>query len=78
MPKTKIAISLDEATLCRLDRLVQSRVFPNRSRAIQAAVEEKLQRPERRRLAEQCALLDPVEEAGLAEEGLMGVPWPEY
>ena len=78
MPRSKIAVSLDEATLARLDRLVADHVFPNRSRAVEQAVAEKLERLERRRLARECAKLDPVLEKALAEEGLAADigPWP--
>lgn len=80
MAAAKIAITLDEKTLARLDSLVMKKVFPNRSRAIQAAVEEKLERLDRRRLARECARLDPAFEKALAEEGLAGdlAEWPEY
>jgi Arc/MetJ-type ribon-helix-helix transcriptional regulator len=80
MPKAKVAVSLDERTLRHLDRLVRAAVFPNRSQAIQEAVEEKLERHERRRLARECAKLDPGAERALAEEGLSEeLPaWPEY
>ncbi len=78
MPKSKIAISLEEETLRRVDRLVKNHVFPSRSKAIEEALTEKLERLERRRLARECALLDPQEERALAEEGLSGAPWPEY
>ena len=80
MPTTKVAISLDERVLERLDALVEERVFPNRSRAIQQAVEEKLARLERGRLARECAKLDPDFEVSLAEEGLSAESgdWPEY
>lgn len=80
MPRAKVAISLDEDTLDRLDRLVRARVFPNRSRAIQEAVAEKLSRMEHRRLARECAKLDPAFEKTLAEEGLTDElsSWPEY
>ncbi|MBW1681705.1 MAG: ribbon-helix-helix protein, CopG family [Deltaproteobacteria bacterium] len=80
MPKTKVAITLDEKTLSRLDRLVRERMFPNRSRAIQEAVEEKLDRLERSRLARECGRLDPEFEKAMAEEGIseeLG-EWPEY
>ena len=43
MARSKVAISLEESTLNRLDRLVEEEVFPNRSQAIQVAVEEKLE-----------------------------------
>ena len=70
MATAKIAITLDEKTLQRLDRLVKGRVFPNRSRAIQDAVEEKLERMEKNRLARECAKLDPSVEKLMAEEGM--------
>ncbi len=55
MARTKIAISLDEHTLRRLDQLVADAVFPSRSQAIQIAIEEKLVRLEGSRLARECA-----------------------
>lgn len=80
MARSKIAISLDESTLDRLDQLVKKRVFPNRSQAIEEAVAEKLARLEKRRLAQECAKLDPELEKALAEEGLSEAlaEWPEY
>ena len=80
MRRAKIAISLDEGTLQRLDRLVDEEVFPNRSQAIESAVAEKLQRLDRSRLARECAKLDPHFEKALADEGLSDdvAAWPEY
>ncbi len=80
MRRSKVAVSLEEETLRRLDELVGRSVFPNRSRAIQIAVEEKLQRMERSRLARECAKLDPAHEKALAEEGLSEdlSEWPAY
>ena len=80
MPAAKVAISLDEDVLARLDRLVRQRAFPNRSKAIEEAVKEKLERLDRSRLARECAKLDPVFEKALADEGLSGelAEWPEY
>jgi Arc/MetJ-type ribon-helix-helix transcriptional regulator len=80
MRKAKIAISLSEPTLQGLDRLVRDKVYTNRSRAIEAAVEEKLQRLDRVRLAQECLKLDPAEEKELAEEGLSEElsRWPSY
>ena len=80
MARSKVAISLDESLLNRLDRLVRKAVFPNRSQAIQVAVEEKLERLERSRLARECANLDPDFEKSIAEEGLSEElsGWPEY
>ena len=68
MSKTKIAVSLDEGLLDRIDDLVDQRKFPNRSRAIQRAVEEKFGRLERGRLARECAKLDAAFEKAMAEE----------
>ncbi len=80
MARSKVAVSLEESTLDRLDRLVRIAVFPNRSQAIQIAVEEKLERIERSRLARECSKLDPEFEKSLAEEGMSEdlSEWPEY
>lgn len=80
MGRSKVAISLDKSTLDRLDKLVRKQVFPSRSQAVQEAVEEKLARLERSRLAQECAKLDPAFEKALAEEGLSEdlSEWPEY
>ena len=80
MPVAKIAISLDQKILMEIDSLVKNNVFPNRSRAIQEAVKEKIDRISKRRLARECGHLNIQEETNLAEEG-MDVEieqWPEY
>lgn len=80
MAASKIAITLENEMLKRLDMLVKSNVFPNRSKAIQEAVAEKLTRMEKSRLAQECAKLDPDFEQTLAEEGFTPEleEWPEY
>jgi metal-responsive CopG/Arc/MetJ family transcriptional regulator len=80
MSSVKVAITIDSGTLERVDRLVAKKVYPNRSRAIQSAVAEKLARLERDRLASECAKLDPKFEKALAEEGLGQEldTWPAY
>lgn len=80
MAKAKIAVTLDGPLVSRLDRLVEGGVFPNRSQAIEAAVVEKLERLERRRLAAECAKLDPAAEQAMAEEGFGAdaAAWPAY
>lgn len=80
MSRPKIAITIDESTLERLDELVEQAMFPNRSQAIQEAINEKLARLKRSQLARECAKLDPAFEKSLAEEGLSeDLPeWPEY
>lgn len=80
MGSIKVAITIDSGTQERVDGLVAKKVFPNRSRAIQLAVAEKLERMERGHLASECAKLDPTVEKALAEEGLGQEldAWPEY
>lgn len=80
MSKTKIAITLDQRIVKRLDRLVQEDAFTSRSQAIQEAVEEKLQRIEHCRLAKECLKLDPAFEKSMAEEGMSEElnEWPKY
>jgi metal-responsive CopG/Arc/MetJ family transcriptional regulator len=68
MSRSKVAISIDPSTLKRLDRLVKKAAFPSRSQAIQEAVDEKLARLERSRLARECAKLDPQFENALADD----------
>ena len=55
MGKAKIAITLDEKIVGRIDRLVRQRTFSNRSQAIEQAIEEKLSRLDRSRLAREAA-----------------------
>jgi metal-responsive CopG/Arc/MetJ family transcriptional regulator len=80
MGQKKVAITIDETLLADVDSLVRRQLFPNRSRAIQVAVREKLQRLEKTRLATELAKLDPVEERALAEEGMAmeREEWPAY
>jgi len=80
MAKAKLAVTLDESILAEVDNLVKRRIFPNRSRIIELAVREKLERLGKNRLAAQCALLDPAFEKALAEEGMGEVldQWPAY
>jgi Arc/MetJ-type ribon-helix-helix transcriptional regulator len=79
MSSAKIAISLDPKDLRQVDRLVRSGRFPSRSRLLQDALHEKLQRIDRSRLAEECAKLNAREEQALANEHLRAdAIWPEY
>lgn len=80
MPTEKIAITLDRELLKEIDRGVRSGLFKNRSRAIQEAVKERLERQRKRRLLDEAKKLDPREERALAEEGMTGEEgaWPAY
>lgn len=80
MSVAKIAITLEGSLVRKVDRLVRQKVFPNRSKAIQEAVKEKIQRYDHNRLKKECAKLSPKYEQALAEEGmsLEVEQWPEY
>jgi metal-responsive CopG/Arc/MetJ family transcriptional regulator len=80
MPVSKIAITIDDNLLKQLDLMVKLKIYPNRSKAIQEAVADKLKRLERTRLARECAKLDPEYEQNMAEEGfsLEIDEWPAY
>jgi metal-responsive CopG/Arc/MetJ family transcriptional regulator len=80
MSTVKVAITLEEELLHRIDRLVAERRFPSRSRAIQLAVQAQIDRLDRGRLARETARLDPAVEQQVAEEGASYdlESWPEY
>ena len=80
MATAKIAITLDANVIKKLDFLVKSKFFKNRSRVIQEAVSEKLMRLEKSRLAQECAKLNADFEQDLAEEGMPSEikEWPKY
>ena len=80
MSTVKIAITIEDSTLRELDGLVENEVFSNRSKAIQQAVQEKLDRLRKTRLARECAKADVAYEQALADEGMEQEleTWPEY
>ena len=80
MTTVKIAVTIEKELLSRLDLLVKQNRFPNRSRAVQEAIRDKLKQLRRSRLARECAKLNSEEEQALAEEGLAKdmEQWPEY
>jgi metal-responsive CopG/Arc/MetJ family transcriptional regulator len=80
MPSRKIAITIEAGILEEVDRLVLEKVFPNRSRAIQRAIAESLEKLGKRRLLRECRKLDPRQERAEAEAGLTedSKEWPEY
>jgi metal-responsive CopG/Arc/MetJ family transcriptional regulator len=80
MATTKVAVAIDTNLLAQVDHLVAQQVFPNRSKAIQAALRDKLRQMRRSRLARESAKLDPDIEQAFAEEGIdQGLAaWPEY
>ncbi len=80
MSVAKVTISIESRLLKRVDYLVKERVFPNRSQAFQSAVEDKISRIDKNRLARECAKLDKTEEQAMADLGLAAEveEWPEY
>ena len=80
MPKAKVAVTLSHEILQELDALVADGRFPNRSRAVEAALAEKLERLSHTRLAREAGKLDPEREKALADEGMGAelAAWPEY
>lgn len=80
MSAAKVTISIDQALLKKVDSLVKARVFDSRSQAIQSAVQDKVARIDKSRLARECSKLDKSFEQSLADEGLETEieEWPEY
>lgn len=73
----KVAVTLGKRTVEDLDRWVREGKYPNRSRAVQAAVDLLSEREKRTRLARELAKLDRREEQRMAEEGL-GDSWATF
>jgi Arc/MetJ-type ribon-helix-helix transcriptional regulator len=73
----KVAVTLGKRTVEDLDRWVREGKYPNRSRAVQAAVSLLSEREKRTRLARELAKLDRREEQRMAEEGL-GDSWATF
>ena len=65
----KIAITIDENLLSEIDYLVEQKVYPSRSKAIEANLEINRDSLRRRRFEIECAKLDPQEEQEFAELG---------
>ena len=80
MATAKIAITMEKELVQKLDYMVKKKIFSNRSKAIQKAVEEKILKYDRIRLAKECAKLDPKFEQKMAEDGMSmeTQEWPEY
>ena len=80
MNAARVTISIDQNLLKSIDQSVQSKVFAIRSQAVQVAVQEKIIRLNKTRLARECSKLDRLEEQASADEGLGAdsAAWPEY
>ena len=80
MAVAKIAISIDASLLEKIDHFVAEKKFKTRSKAIQIAVSNTVDRLEHTRLTQECAKLNSVLEQQLADEGLAKDvdEWPEF
>ena len=79
MASAKIAISLDPKDLRQVDELVRRGVAASRSQLIQQAIQERLARVNRTRLAQECAKLKPEAEQAESENWMVAeTSWPEY
>ncbi len=80
MTTTKVAVTIDSALLAQIDQLVARQIFPNRSKAVQIALQATIARVQRTRLARESAKLLPADEQALADEGLAEelTTWPAY
>ena len=72
----KIAVTLNLATVADLDRWVREGRYPNRSRALQSAVNLLAEREKRTRLSRELSKIDPAAERRLAEDGMGDESWP--
>lgn len=72
----KVAVTLDKRAVEDLDRWVSEGKYPNRSRALQAALNLLAEREKRTRLARELSKLVRADEQRMAEEGLGDASWP--
>ena len=80
MTRAKIAITIEQGTLSKIDQLIANSVYKNRSQLIQESVNSILMKIEKTRLAQELSKISIEEEQALAEEGIEGdfSEWPEY
>lgn len=80
MSIAKIAVSIDEKQLKKIDFFVKKHVFKSRSQAFQIAINQTLQQLEHDRLTKECSKLDPHLEQEMADMGLDEdlASWPKY
>jgi metal-responsive CopG/Arc/MetJ family transcriptional regulator len=80
MSIAKIAVSINEKQLKKIDFYVKKHVFKSRSQAFQISINQTLQQLESDRLAEECAKLNPHFEQEMADMGLDEdlTSWPKY
>lgn len=72
MSIAKIAVSIDDKQLKKIDLYVKKHVFKSRSHAFQESIKQTLEHLEHGRLAKECAKLDIAFEQEMADLGLDG------
>ena len=79
MTKAKVAITVDETLLRKVDRLVKQGDYPNRSQAVEAALRAHLLDRRRANYLRESRKLDVKEEQALANERYTAdVAWPPF
>ena len=80
MSIAKIAVSIDDNQLKKIDFYVKKHVFKSRSQAFQISISQTLEHLEHGRLARECSKLDVDVEQEMANLGLDEdlESWPKY
>ena len=80
MSIAKVAVSIDDKQLKKIDFYVKKQVFKSRSQAFQISISQTLEQLEHTRLARECAKLDVEVEQEMADMGLDEdlESWPKY
>ncbi|MDQ7823128.1 MAG: CopG family transcriptional regulator [Candidatus Eremiobacteraeota bacterium] len=80
MASAKIAITLEHECLKEIDLWVSEGLYPNRSKAIQEVLKERIARWRKNRLQSALSQVVPEEERKLSEEGFDAVnkAWEKY
>lgn len=78
--KAKIAITIDEEYLNKIDCLVKEHVVPSRSSIIEEAIQDKLVYFDHELLIQECQKLNKDEEQEMSEQGMNieSEEWPKY
>ncbi len=80
MSMAKVAVSIDDKQLRKIDFYVKKKIFKNRSQAFQQSISQTLDHLEHDRLAKECAKLEISFEQDMADVGLDEdlASWPKY
>ena len=70
MSRVKISATVEQSVVAQIDNLVQQKIYPNRSAAIEGALEQVLRAQMDARIEAEAAKLNRREETELAEWGM--------